>query len=84
MRLVPGRQHREKKPKPDGSDVPHVAHQITKGLCHRGLSLSLVIFGISLFYGIEGLLQLCLDCLRDYLKFRIFNRLHGNRRPYNG
>jgi len=41
---VPGRQHREKQPKPDGSDVPHVVHQITKGLCHRGLSLSLVIF----------------------------------------
>jgi hypothetical protein len=41
---VPSRQHREKQPKSDGSDVPDVVHQITNGHRHYGLSLRLVLF----------------------------------------
>ena len=33
---VPRRHHREQQPKPDGSDVPAVVHEITNGYCHCG------------------------------------------------
>jgi hypothetical protein len=41
---MPSRQHREKKPKSDGSDVPDVVNHITNGDRHCGLSLRLAFF----------------------------------------
>ena len=41
---VSGRQHREKQPKSDGSDVPDLKHQITNSYRHYGLPLKLVLF----------------------------------------
>jgi hypothetical protein len=40
---VPSRQHREKQPKSDGSDVPDVVCQITNGRRHCSLFLTLVL-----------------------------------------